>query len=472
MLWLCLYMPQLPLQCRYPRLQGPACSSGVPSAVVESVGTRRLLVACDDLCARYGIARGLDATSALARYPGLQLLPRSKREELAGLEALAGWATQFSSSISFDARRFLLWLEIGASLNYFGGVNPLLQRVQGGLAALEYNATLGVAPTLEAAALLARLGGQSPVSRKDLYRRLAVLPVKVLALAETTIGALHASGLTVIGQVLVIPASTMARRFGQDSVEYLRRLVGESPDIRIPYQAPKVYRRQMDLPGRVESTEALLFPLRRLFLELEGFLRGCDAAIHTLKIYFQHEDGAHTKLTLHASHPLRRASRLYDLLNARLEHCVLAAPTSEIHVEARELVAIEDTQLSLLNNKSQFDGWPVLLDKFRARLGDGVVRQLGLRDDHRPERAWYVRRDSVASSIRKPFADRPLWLTEPCPLSGQMEVLGDMERIEAGWWDGHDVARDYYQAQTSSGGRMWVYLDHKDQRWYLHGFWA
>jgi protein ImuB len=50
------------------------------------------------------------------------------------------------------------------------------------------------------------------------------------------------------------------------------------------------------------------------------------------------------------------------------------------------------------------------------------------------------------------------------------------ERIESGWWDGADVRRDYYVADTPAGETVWIYRDHRfgidDGEWFLHGFFA
>ena len=47
------------------------------------------------------------------------------------------------------------------------------------------------------------------------------------------------------------------------------------------------------------------------------------------------------------------------------------------------------------------------------------------------------------------------------------------ERIESGWWDGGDVRRDYYVADTPDGATVWIYRDHRygvdDGEWFLHG---
>ena len=50
------------------------------------------------------------------------------------------------------------------------------------------------------------------------------------------------------------------------------------------------------------------------------------------------------------------------------------------------------------------------------------------------------------------------------------------ERIESGWWDGADVRRDYFVADTPDGATAWIYRDHRygvdDGEWFLHGLFA
>lgn len=49
-------------------------------------------------------------------------------------------------------------------------------------------------------------------------------------------------------------------------------------------------------------------------------------------------------------------------------------------------------------------------------------------------------------------------------------MLGEAERIETGWWDGAEVARDYYTAADNRGARLWVFREREaPHRWFLHG---
>lgn len=68
---------------------------------------------------------------------------------------------------------------------------------------------------------------------------------------------------------------------------------------------------------------------------------------------------------------------------------------------------------------------------------------------------------------------RPAWLLpEPRPLQVPVaRILSGPERVESGWWDEHDVRRDYYVLETVTGQHAWAFSA-PGQRgpWMLHGW--
>jgi protein ImuB len=395
-------------------------------------------------------------------------------QEKHALKALAGWAGQFSSCVCFDTERALLWLEIGASLRYFSGLPALLEKVAAGLTALGLSADTGVAPTPEAAAILARQPQALPVLKlHHLQQAIASLPLGELALFPAVIGGLQASGVMTVAELLALPRAALARRWGMQLTDYLQRLLGERPDPRKPYRVPQTYQRRFDFAEPVQTVEGLLFALRRILYELQGYLRGRDAALQMLNVAFRHHDHADTVLRLRTTAPQRDALRLFALLREKLERTQLPGAVMSIRLAVERFVALRDTQLQLWDEgQRDDDGWSELLDKLRARLGDQAVRRLGLRDDHRPEKAWCVEDETALSDLPAAFPDRPLWLLSPRPIQRLPRLLGKPERIEAGWWTGEDSSRDYYIAQTCEGSRWWLYREAATSRWFLQGIWA
>ena len=81
------------------------------------------------------------------------------------------------------------------------------------------------------------------------------------------------------------------------------------------------------------------------------------------------------------------------------------------------------------------------------------------------------------------LSPRPAWLlNRPHRLvthDGQPSYQGNLtlaagpERIEAGWWDGEEVRRDYYVASNARGETFWIFREHRDpESWFLHGVFA
>jgi protein ImuB len=394
------------------------------------------------------------------------------------MKAVAAWAEQYSSIVHFDERRWMLWIEVGASLSYFSGLDALRQHVDESIEALGYTTQQGIAPTVECAALLAVYPNSSAIQRKsELSAAITPLPLRLLYLPPDTLESLRGIGWQTIGDVLSIPRDQLARRFGDDVTLYIQKLLGELPDPRKAYRAPATYRRRFDLADPIHVVEALLFPLRRLLGELQGYLRGRDTALQRLTLELRHHKQSPTILELRTTAPQRDSNRLLALLREQLDRTPFPNAVTELLLSVDQFVDLGDTQLDFFNTRPQKQNeWSDLLDKLRARLGDQAVRRLGLRDDHRPEQAWCVvkqdevEKDAITLSINEP--ERPFWLLEPTPLRQLPRLLGKPERIESGWWTGNECRRDYYIAETDEGSRWWLYRDEKTKHWFLHGVWS
>ncbi|MFL9869550.1 DNA polymerase Y family protein [Paraburkholderia fungorum] len=82
--------------------------------------------------------------------------------------------------------------------------------------------------------------------------------------------------------------------------------------------------------------------------------------------------------------------------------------------------------------------------------------------------------DSVLPSQPRPvwMLDKPLRLMmrDQRPIYRRpLKMLTRTERIEAGWWDGDRVERDYYVAADDRGHMFWVFRERLNGEWYLQG---
>ncbi|HEY1724207.1 MAG TPA: DNA polymerase Y family protein [Steroidobacteraceae bacterium] len=393
------------------------------------------------------------------------------------MERLAAWAYQWSSLIHYQLQQQpLLWLELGASARLFGGHAALIAQLESGLSELGYEHCCALAPSPTAAALLTRAEPPRCVStRAQLHARLEPLPLTLLALPDEVLAALHSAGLRRIGEVLALPAAAIARRFGPDSSLYLRRLCARAPDPRAAWPLPASYHARCEFDGEVHDVTALLFPLRRLLLEFQGYLRGRDCAVLRFTLHFEHHRAPPSSVTIGLSAPARDAAQFLLLARERLHSLTLAAPVLALSLEALEFTAASVVQADFFgSDEQQLQQLQLLLDRLQARLGEQQVQGLQLQADYRPERAWQLaapQQPPAPASIHD--AARPCTLLrEPRRIEPPARLLSGPERIESGWWDGADAQRDYYVAHAADGARLWVFHDLTRGAWYLQGLWT
>jgi protein ImuB len=413
-------------------------------------------------------------------------LPLLAREALAAdgrqaIERLAAWAYQWSSLVHYELiNQSRLWLELGASQHLFGGHAALLEKLDAELTQLGYSHVCALAPTPNAAALLTQVERHRHVfTRSQLHERLAPLPLTLLDLPQETLDALQSTGLHCIGQVLALPASALARRFGPETNLYLRRLTGAANDPRRGWQLPSTYRARCEFGCELHDTTALLFPLRRLLLEFQGYLRGRDCAVlrFTLKLEHYHHPASHVSIGLSA--PGRDAAQFLQLVRERLHNLALPAAVSALGVEALEFTSASIVQADFFGSHAQqLQQLQLLLDRLSARLGAQQVLGLQPRCDYRPEHAWCFVPPALTGVHTNISAEtysprRPCFLTtDPQRIAAPAQLLSGPERIESGWWDRADAARDYYIARAEDGARLWVFRDLTDGIWYLQGWWT
>jgi protein ImuB len=468
MLWVSLHLPHLAMELRQPQQPGPL-------AVTDGTGARRRVIACNTTALEAGIAIGMDAPSSMMREPELRMFGRSKADERCATLAVACWAHQFTSDVCLDVARWMVWMEVGSSLRYFNSLATVHAQIKSGIEQLGYTASLGIAPTPEAAALLTKHPDVLPViNASEIRRTIGTLPLAGLEIAAKVTDQLHTTGLRTINELLDVPSDSLARRFGEELPRYLQVLLGERGDVRRRHRTPAIYRRRFDFMEGVESVDGLLFPLRRVLQEFAGYLRGRDVAIQHMAVALLHRDGAETILQLVTSAPQRDAAHLFTLLREKLERTPVPDPVMAIQLTAGEFVEPRITQADFFDDPQRENAnWSALLDKLRARLGVDAIRRLGLSDDHRPENAWCVLSDEKGVAIAADFPDRPLWfLSEPRQINNLPQLLGTPERIEAGWWTGQDSSRDYYLARTEEGAHWWLFREVRTNHWYLQGLWA
>lgn len=424
---------------------------------------------------------GMTLSAACTLAPSLNYRARDPAAEAAALEQLAAWAGQFTPSVSLQPPWGLL-LEIEGSLRLLGGIRRILAMIVRGAAEMGYTLTLGVAPTTTAAWLLARAGNEKIVTCKRMIEAgISPLPVAALDCGAQTLATLEAIGAKSIADLLRLPRDGLARRCGQGLLDQLDRARGALPEARKFYTPPPRFEATLELGADVTSAEALLFAAKRLLTQLAGYLAARCGGIQRFSLSLMPEDQAPTVLEIGLVTPTRESERLVALVRERLASHKLAAPVSRLRLEANDILALAGESGTLFAGPANTSGdWAKLIERLRARLGTEAVRGLAPRDSHRPECAWQSIAPGAKSST-VPHKPRPLWLldapralkevaSQPHYHNGPLALIAGPERIEAGWWDGDDIKRDYFVAQTADHSTLWIFRERRQPGgWYLHG---
>jgi protein ImuB len=500
MLWFALYLPALPLEAWLAAADG---SDPRPCCVVEA----RRVVLADAAAMALGVEVGMSAASAASLVSGepslgggLQVFMRSAAREAAQVQRLALALARFTPSLVVQSDGVLL--EVSASLRLFGGARALWRAVRetaraGGVRALR----MAAAPTATAAAVLARAEPASPALRRlDVQQRLDALPLAAAAQAwgiePRLLELLHGIGCRTLGDVRMLPRSGAQRRGAAALLAAIARAHGDAPDPQPWFEPPRTFEMGLELLHRADDAAMLVFATQRLVQPLAGWLAQQWLAAARLTLVLRHETSVRralpdTCIALAFGDPTRDAAQIQLLLRERLQRTELPAPVYALVLRLDEAVNHAGREAALWRDAGTGSGEAAraLFDRLAARLGPERVQRPLLVADHRPERAmkWVLAQDKARGDeglLTVTRAARPTWLLpEPLRLPEDREfgrplhqgaplvLASRAERIEAGWFDGALISRDYHVAQAKDQRWLWVFRERRGDtaHWFLHG---
>ena len=477
MRWACILLPQLALDGALRRCADPEA----PLALVAGAQQRRVLHAVNPAARALGLRRGMGLAAAQALAGSFATLEHDPREQARWHQFLAAWAYRFSSQVSTQYGHALI-VEIAGSLGLFGPWPRFEAQLREELVQLGFHHRIVAAPNPAAARALANAhDGLAVAGVEPMRHALGQLPVQRAGFAPDVATAFQRMGLRTLRQVMALPRAGLARRFPAEVPRHLDALLGERELALAWYRPPDRFAMRIELGYEVESSQALLFPLKRLTADLAAFLAGRDGGVQRFALQLEHEGRAPTQVAVGLLAPERDATLLFELARGRLQQAHTPAPVRALALVAEELPPFVPAHRELFDPRpQQATGWEQLRERLRARLGEEAVHGLSSHDDHRPEAAWRdvpppsARRGAAGACAQPLPPQRPGWLlARPIPLRGATpRLLAGPERIESGWWNG-DIRRDYAIAELATGQRAWVYQPvGADGGYWLHGWFA
>ena len=305
------------------------------------------------------------------------------------------------------------------------------------------------------------------------------LPLSCLQWPADTIAALAGLGVRNVADLLRLPRAGFVARFGPRLLDELDEGVGRRPEPRRRHVVPERFDEQHELPVETAAMAGVQPMLGTAARESRGFparaRRGCPrACASTCCIAARRRRGS---ASAWCDRPAMRP-HLSGLVAERLARERLPAPVDALRLRSGVLLplALRDARLFERGQSADPEATARLLDRLRARLGQDAVFGVCPVPEHRPERAWRIAEPGGTTPLPGQWPvtrpERPLWmLVEPQPFDGwEGTLVTGPERIETGWWDGHDIRRDYYVALTRAGVRLWLFRERPPGRgWFLHG---
>ena len=354
------------------------------------------------------------------------------------------------------------------------------------------------APIAKAARWLAR--ANMPVDCTALYELSAVLRNLPLACLDWPVSVqrqLLQMGVRSLGDCTRLPRDGFARRIGRVYLQDLDQGFGRYPELLHYYQSPEAFHTRFELAADLLTIDEIWPAMEELFARLSAFLLQRQMGAQQLQVQLFHHGRDPTDLAITVREVCNSITHLSDLGRLQLDRLIIPAPVIALSLSA-SLAAIHNTSAddllrrgslgSVVGEQDKVPSERVIrfTEQLRARLGPQGVYGLQIVAEYRPEYAWSKAEPSNNDMNPVPGElvnrSRPLWLlAQPLRLQARRNAaiqhgvvipLGDIERIESGWWDGRDIRRDYYKAVNHLGVRLWIYQDRRNSGWYLHGLFA
>ena len=352
---------------------------------------------------------------------------------------------------------------------------------------------------------------------------LGTLPPTALRLPLRALQRLQQAGITQISTLYQLPRADLQIRLGKTLLQRLDQALGQQEESIDVYHPPTAFTVEQWLEHPTNNQRRIEWLLTDLLKSLTQSLSQHQQGILQLECHLQCVDKTHLQTTISLFAATTDPEHLGSLLKMQWSHKFLSSPAQQIKLSAVRTAPLESYQQSLLNHSEAKSSLaprdlPVpfqqtrsrrlahLIDRLNRRLGADRVLQAHLQADAQPERAYYTtswitydspQKRGTATSCPKSYSPgtsttRPLQLLTPAPHLTVTSVAFDgspidfsyrthayhveqawgPERIETGWWRGPSVRRDYYRVQTTTGHRLWLFLDLQQNNWHLHGYFS
>jgi len=496
----------------------------------EEVALGNVLLAVNDVAHKFGVRVGQTVAEARSCVAGLAIRGLTNHALRHALGRVAEVALSFGPTVSIDAGDTskpldTVWVDLTGTTHLWSGEEATLLELSSRVRDLGHRVRAAIAdgPRLARASCAFATASETIVPEGGGKEMIRTLPLDALPLSRDRIVWLNRLGLWTVGDLVDLPARTLAGRLVDPSGttdpwrESLELAWGRDDAPLVAYEPPRAPWESIVWDDPVHAIEPLLFALRGLSARLSARLEGRGEAAQSIELFAPYDrsiaklrkissaEGAEPALffRIELPSPLAKKSDLFRVLKSKLEKVTLGAPVIGLSITARQLTRAPRMQLFMGGDATiQNDpgAMAVLLAELSAEIGRENVGVLETSPVHRPEaRTHLALLDELSSSKKgndatfvRPASDVEFptrLLPKPLPfevIPGQRSSVAidnqlftwvgsshpmRFDRIE--WWTAAPMSRDYARVWLTSGKKnidAWVFTDRRTGRTFLHGY--
>jgi len=473
---------------------------------------RRIVASVDRAARALGIFPGMTITKARSFAPGLEVVDAEPEADLEGLRRLALWAGQrYSPCVAPDPPDGI-WLDITGCAHLFDSERALLKDLHRRVAAFGLSVQIAVADTAGCAHAVARhvpAGRPVTIEPGEHRKAMALLPIASLRLDPDVVEGLRKLGFERVEQLIGEPRAPLAKRFGRTLHRRLDQALGFVPEPLEPIFPDQLPRCRRGFVEPIATADAFNTVIGDLASDIVGQLARLGKGARRLDCYFHRVDGHAQAIRVGTAAPSRDPKHLAKLLSAKvetidpglgIEAMTLVTPLVE------PMVARQGEGLESLGRRGP--DLAALVDALANRFGQARLYRTAPNASTMPERSTRTAPalappDGNAWDDDLPRPSRMLNPPEPIDVTAMLPDhppamfvwrrkrfrvarADGPERLLGEWWreHGHEAGtplavRDYYQVETTAGGRYWLFRlgdgespSTGPMRWFIHGAFA
>jgi len=486
---LAVAFPRWSAECarRTARRQGVAIGNETAVLVIAASHGAHVVHDCCRSAAAMGVLRGMSLVQARAICSGARVeLPHVPERDASMLRACAVWCQRFSpiTLLEPSVGMPVVLIDITGCDRIHPSEPALEQQIRRAMHARGFTARTACAANAAAAVALAT-ARRTP----NAVRTLEECPVRSLRIDRTIIERMHEVNIRRIGHLLRCTRTSLASRFGAQTLLRLDQAFGRARQHIEPVRPRPLPAAERIFDGPVSALDALQISTQELVGAVCVQLHALERGAREIELAADCADAPRWTRRLVFGAPSANVRHMAGMLAPSLE-----GMKAGLGVERLRLAVL---RMGRLMQQEAISEW---VDTLCARLGRDAVLRCGLVEDHRPRRAsrWLPvlrhgfdsRATSQALRARVVQAWRPSLLLPRAESAavvlgsgGSVRWRGDShvvhtwhgpERIAPPWTAtaalAPDEGGDFWRAQCTDG--RWLWLRRTRDGWSVLGVWS